>query len=88
MKLQKKRKVKTMTELMGIDVSVFNGNIDWEKLAGKIGFAILRAGYGMFEFQKDAQFERNYNECKRLGIPVRSISLFIRKNRRSSKKRS
>lgn len=59
-----------MTELMGIDVSVYNGNIDWEKLAGKIGFAILRAGYGMFEFQKDPQFERNYAECKRLGIPV------------------
>lgn len=59
-----------MTNLKGIDVSVYQGDIDWEKVAGQIGFAILRAGYGMFDFQKDPKFERNYKECKRLGIPV------------------
>ena len=59
-----------MTNLTGIDVSVYQGQIDWEKVAGQIGFAILRAGYGMFDFQKDPMFERNYAECKRLGIPV------------------
>lgn len=56
--------------MKGIDVSVYQGEIDWEKVAPQIEFAILRAGYGMFEFQKDSQFERNYLECKRLGIPV------------------
>lgn len=56
----------------GIDVSKHNGEIDWEKAkaTGQIDFAILRAGYGKIASQKDPQFERNYAECKRLGIPV------------------
>ena len=56
----------------GIDVSKHNGVIDWEavKASGKVEFAILRAGYGKLVSQKDVQFERNYSECKRLGIPV------------------
>lgn len=56
----------------GIDVSKHNGTIDWEavKASGKVEFAILRAGYGKLAIQKDVQFERNYSECKRLGIPV------------------
>lgn len=56
----------------GIDVSKHNGVIDWEavKASGKVEFAILRAGYGKLASQKDVQFERNYSECKRLGIPV------------------
>ena len=34
-------------DMKGIDVSVHNGNIDWQKVkAGGIDFAILRAGYG------------------------------------------
>lgn len=53
----------------GIDVSEHQGSIDWEKVKGKIDFAILRAGYGRYIEQKDSQFERNYSECKRLGIP-------------------
>ena len=32
-------------------------------------FAILRAGFGKESSQIDVQFERNYSECKRLGIP-------------------
>lgn len=57
----------------GIDVSNHNGLIDWEKVksSGKVDFAILRMGYGVKSAkQKDTQFERNYAECKRLGIPV------------------
>lgn len=57
--------------MKGIDVSVYQGQIDWAKVkkAG-IGFAILRIGYGMFENQKDVTFERNYQEATRVGIPV------------------
>lgn len=57
--------------MKGIDVSVYQGQIDWTKVkqAG-IGFAILRIGYGMFENQKDVTFERNYTEATRVGIPV------------------
>lgn len=56
----------------GIDVSKHNGRIDWAivKNSGKIEFAILRAGLGRVVSQKDKQFDRNYSECKRLGIPV------------------
>lgn len=56
----------------GIDVSKHNGVIDWNvvKKSGKVEFAILRAGYGKLTSQKDVQFERNYSECKRIGIPV------------------
>ena len=57
--------------LKGIDVSKHQGKIDWEKVkADGIEFAILRAGYGMYESQIDPTFEYNYEECKRLGIPV------------------
>lgn len=57
----------------GIDVSQHNGVIDWEKVkaSGKVDFAILRCGFGReHPRQVDRQFERNYAECTRLGIPV------------------
>lgn len=55
----------------GIDVSEFQGKIDWEKVKNDgIEFAILRCGYGMdFSKQDDVEYERNANECERLGIP-------------------
>ena len=56
----------------GIDASVHQGNVDWSriKLSGKAKFVILRAGYGRYDKQVDKKWERNYAECKRLGIPV------------------
>ena len=60
-----------MTKL-GVDVSKHNGNVDWQtvKNAGYGSFAIIRAGYGGdYTNQDDPQFERNVNECERLGIP-------------------
>lgn len=58
--------------LKGIDVSHHNGLINWEKVkADKIDFAILRCGYGRKSVRQiDREFERNYRECKRVGIPV------------------
>lgn len=56
----------------GVDVSKHNGNVDWQavKNAGYGDFAIIRAGYGGdYTNQDDPQFERNVNECERLGIP-------------------
>lgn len=55
----------------GIDVSKHQGVINWEKVkaSGQVDFAILRAGFGKECNQIDAQFGRNYSECKRLGIP-------------------
>lgn len=56
----------------GIDVSSNNRFIDWDKVKAQgVEFAILRCGIGSdFQSQDDTQFARNYNECKRLGIPV------------------
>lgn len=54
----------------GIDVSHYQGNINWEKVKPQIDFAILRMGLGDdIPSQDDKQFERNYAECVRLGIP-------------------
>ena len=56
-----------------IDVSRYQGNINWDKLAGKIGGAMLKTVSTNKSFGGiyiDQQFERNYAECKRLGIPV------------------
>lgn len=57
--------------MRGIDVSVHNGNIDWNKVKNAgIEFAILRAGYGKVASQKDRKFENNYNGAKAAGVPV------------------
>ncbi|HAT4259190.1 TPA: SH3 domain-containing protein [Clostridium perfringens] len=54
--------------LKGIDVSEHQGRINWEQVKGNIDFAILRAGYGRNNIDK--QFIRNIEECNRLEIPV------------------
>ena len=55
----------------GIDVSYHQGTIDWSKVKSSgIEFAILRIGYGMYDNQKDKQFENNYSKAKANGIPV------------------
>lgn len=51
-----------------IDVSEWQGVIDWEKVRPNIDGAILRAGYGLNHI--DAQFVRNASECNRLGISI------------------
>lgn len=56
--------------LKGIDVSHYQGRINWERVKPQIDFAILRMGLGDdIPLQDDKQFERNYAECVRLGIP-------------------
>lgn len=54
----------------GIDVSQYQGVINWELVKNHIDFAILRAGYGQdIPGQDDPTFKRNADECTRLGIP-------------------
>lgn len=56
-------------DMRGIDVSVHNGNIDWQKVKNAgIQFAILRAGYGRELSQKDSRFEENYKGAKAAGM--------------------
>ena len=56
--------------IKGIDVSEFQGEIDWSKVKKEVDFAILRLGFGMdVESQDDKYIERNIKECENLGIP-------------------
>ncbi len=60
-----------MAQYKGIDVSKHNGTIDWAKVkAAGVQFAMLRAGYGRYEGQKDEYFEENYKNAKAVGLPV------------------
>lgn len=55
--------------IQGLDVSEFQGTIDWESVkAAGCRFAMLRAGYGFGTV--DAQFQRNAAECNRIGLPI------------------
>lgn len=55
----------------GIDVSKWQGTIDWLKVKNSgVTFAILRIGYGRYDNQKDPQFERNYEQAINNGISV------------------
>lgn len=53
--------------LKGIDVSTWQGQIDWEKAKADIDFAIVRIGFGTGT--RDNTAKRNIQELNRLGIP-------------------
>ena len=54
----------------GVDVSVYQGNIDWNKAkADGIEFAVIRAGYGKYVSQKDRYFDQNMQNAKAAGLP-------------------
>ena len=59
-----------MAQLKGIDVSQWNGSINWYQAKSAIDFAILRIGYGREVSQKDIKFDTNYNGCKTNKIPM------------------
>lgn len=57
--------------MKGIDVSKWQGNIDFKKVkASGIDFVIIRAGYGREISQKDEFFEKNYAGAKAAGLNV------------------
>lgn len=54
-----------------IDVSVYQGSIDWQQVkAAGIYAAVLRAGYGRYAKQEDARFAENYVNARAAGLPV------------------
>lgn len=60
-----------MAKYKGIDVSTWNGNVDYTKVASAgIDFVIIRAGYGREASQKDDCFERNYKNATAAGLKV------------------
>lgn len=57
--------------MKGIDVSKYQGNVDWAKVkASGVKFAIIRAGFGSLATQKDPFFEKNYQGAKAAGLTV------------------
>lgn len=59
----------TGLQLKGIDVSKWQGSIDWKKVknSGQVEFVIHRAGWGTSSI--DPNFKANFNACQSLGIP-------------------
>lgn len=53
----------------GIDVSKYQGNVDWEAVrADGIDFALIRAGYGKYASQEDPYFDQNMRNAQNAGI--------------------
>ena len=54
----------------GIDVSQWQGDIDWKKVKNDgVEFVIIRAGYGRELDQKDKKFDENVKGAQAVGIP-------------------
>lgn len=66
-----------MGEVLGIDVSHYQKEIDWKQVAdsGK-KFAILKCMYEAQSHRKDEYFEENYRKCGIYGIS-RGVYIFI-----------
>ena len=67
-------KYKNDNTMLGIDVSKWQGDIDWEKVANAgVEFAILRMGYQNGfdgEVLLDPYFEKNVEGCSKNNIPI------------------
>ena len=60
-----------MAEIKCIDVSTWQGDIDWAKVkAAGYGHAIIRAGFGREATQVDNKFEKNYKNAKAAGVKL------------------
>lgn len=66
-----------MKELLGIDVSHYQGEIDWHEVAkDDKKFAILKCQYEAQSHRKDEFFERNYEEAGAEGI-ARGVYVYV-----------
>src|SRR5581483_5374006 len=64
--------------IRGVDVSVYQGKIDWTKVASSgIKFAFIRAGDGM---SKDSRFQDNWTGAKAAGITRGAYQFFRAKH--------
>ena len=52
-------------------MSEWQGNVDWKKVAAAgYSCAVLRAGFGRSDTQKDKQFDTNYKNAKAAGVKI------------------
>lgn len=66
-----------MSEVFGVDVSHYQGKIDWKEVAAdNKKFAILKAMYEAQSHREDEFFEENYRQCGIYGI-ARGVYIFI-----------
>lgn len=66
-----------MSEVFGIDVSHYQGRIDWRKVAAQgIKFAIMKCQYEAQSHRIDETFENNYRGAGIYGI-ARGVYIFI-----------
>lgn len=57
----------------GIDVSRYNGEIDWEQVADAVDFAIIRVGYrgyGSGDIGEDGSYAENLENANKAKLPV------------------
>lgn len=54
----------------GIDISQWQGNVDFVQLKESAAFVMMRAGFGRLSTQVDKQFYNNYNKAKAAGMPI------------------
>jgi lysozyme len=60
----------------GIDVSHYQGSIDWRSVAGDgVSFAYIKATEGVY--LRDARFARNWRRARRAGLRVGAYHYFI-----------
>lgn len=60
-----------MANIKCLDVSEWQGTIDWKKVVSAgYTYAILRAGFGRTDTQKDKNFENNYKNAKAAGVKL------------------
>lgn len=71
----KKRKRLDSNQTAGIDVSSYQGVIDWTKVAARYKFAFIKATEGAHFI--DAQFSRNWQQSRQKGV-VRGAYHFFR----------
>lgn len=57
-------------EFNGVDISHWQGDIDFKKLAPAVDFVIIKAGGSDKGFYKDKKFEEYYKQAKSNGINV------------------
>lgn len=67
------------TKMYGIDVSHWQGTIDFKKVEKVCDFVIIKAGGSDAGFYTDKKFERNYEKAKEAGLSVGAY-YFVGKN--------
>lgn len=74
-------------EIKGIDVSAWQGKIDWKTVADYgMGFAILRSQ--KLAMLIDSQFENNPAGCNKYNIPCRCLQILLCNDDRRDPERS